>query len=217
MLSGRATRVLKQMPKHLRFKCAFQFHDTDPKNVACINPVFRHQTWQLGEDPLPADAQALTTDLANSLAQLPGASGTYTVKCYDLEKPKPNFPLATVVQNAVAGPKAITVMPEAAVVLSYYAAVNQPRHRGRLYVPAWLAGATGGDLGREISTSLRNAVQSMAGNFALLGGGNVDWGVWSEVDHAFHKATDFWISYAWGTVRSRGLKETARQKSTTTG
>src|SRR3954453_23489475 len=73
MLSGRATRVLKQMPKHLRFKCAFQFHDTDPKNVACINPVFRHQTWQLGVDPLPPHALELTTDLANSLPPRPRA------------------------------------------------------------------------------------------------------------------------------------------------
>lgn len=205
------------MPKHLRMKCAFQFHDSDPKNVAVVNPTFRHQTWQLGEDPLPADAQALVEELADKFAFMPGATGPFTVKAYDIEKPKPNFPLATAVRNPVAAPKTITVVPEAAVVLSFFADVNQPRHRGRLYLPAWLLGASSGDMGREIPAGLRTAASQLAGYFASTGGGNVDWGVWSEVDRAFHKATNCFISYAWGTVRSRGLKESARQTFTTTG
>jgi hypothetical protein len=205
------------MPKHLRFKCAFQYHDLDPKNTACINPTFRHQTWQLGEDPLPADTLALTNELADKLAFLPGATTPFTVKCFDIEKPKPNPPLAVVTRNAASPPKVVTTIPEAAVVLSFFAANNRPRSRGRLYFPAWLLGASSGDMGREVPAGLRTALAAVVPYFESLGGGNVDWGVWSSVDHAFHKATDVWISYAWATMRSRGIKESNRQKFTTTG
>jgi hypothetical protein len=42
-------------------------------------------------------------------------------------------------------------------------------------------------------------------------------GVWSQADHTFRKATDYFISDAWAIQRRRGIKETARTKGTTTG
>lgn len=204
------------MPKHLQFKCAFQVHDLDPKNAQCINPTFRHQTWQLGEDPLPADANALAQEMADKLTLMTGTMPV-TVKVYDIEKPKPNFPIGTAVKNPTASPRNLAVIPEAAVVLSFYADINRPRHRGRLYLPAWLVGASASSMGREVPSALQTAAGDVAIMFAGLGGGNVDWGVWSRVDHAFHKATNYWISSAWGTVRSRGIKESNRLQATTSG
>jgi len=204
------------MPKHLQFKCAFQTHDLDPKNSVCINPTFRHQTWQLGEDPLPADANALAQEMADKLALITGTI-PITVKVYDIEKAKPNFPIGTAVKNPAAAPRVISVVPEAAVCLSFYADINRPRHRGRLYLPAWLCGASVSNMGREVPSAMQTAASDIAIMFAGLGGGNVDWGVWSRVDHAFHKATNYWISSAWATVRSRGIKESNRMQFTTSG
>lgn len=205
------------MPKHMRFKCAFQTENTDPKNAVCINPTFRHQTWQPLEDPLPVDSQALADEMVTKLIALVPSAGPISVKIYDVEKPKPNFPMATAVGNAASAPKALGLMPEAAVCLSFYADHNQPRHRGRLYLPAWFFGNSAALLDKTISPTLQTAAAAFVTQFAALGGGNVDWGVWSTRDHAFHKATNYFISNSWATVRSRGLKESNRLAGTTSG
>lgn len=205
------------MPTHLRFKCAFQFYDANPKNTACINPCFRRQMDIL--DPgSSVDAQQLCSDLADKLAFLPGVGTTpYTVSAYNCEGPKPHYALGIVKRNPAGPIKVPAVVPEVAVCGSFYATDNRPRHRGRIYFPAWLLGAASSDMALVVPSSLRNAITTQFGYWASLGGANVDWGVWSSADHAFYKASNIFVSDAWAVQRSRGIKETARTLATTSG
>jgi hypothetical protein len=205
------------MPTHLRLRCAFQVLDANPKNTFVINPTFRRQMDI--NDPLGGvDAQALCTDLATALDTWYGASpGQLSVKAYNIEGAKPNLPLATKTLRVGSfytpfGP------PQAACCLSYYAVDNLPRRRGRLYVPmsllkpAGTAWGTGFILGGE-----RTKVAALVPLCAGLGGANVDWGVWSSVEHAFHKATNWFVNDSFDIIRSRAFAEQNRDKGTTGG
>ncbi len=201
----------------MRFKVAIPFFDEEPKNVCVITPTFRHQTWQPFEDPLPVDVDALMDDLHSKLTSLSGFNGRCAMSVYDVETPKPNYPIGHKVYSPTSPPNPISVVPEAAVCLSFYGDVNRPRHRGRLYLPAWLLGATHGDMEERVGSALRTLAGHLVDQLASVGGGNVDWGVWSGVDHAFHKATNWFVTDSWATVRSRGLAESARTEGTTSG
>lgn len=205
------------MAAHLLMRCAFKFHDDTPKNRAVITLHFRRQL-DLSDPTSGTNALALCTDLADQLGFLPGKGTTpLTVTAYNQEGAAPNYPLATYTKDPLGAIKVPGVPPEVAVVLSYFADQNRPRRRGRIYLPAWLLGATSADMGEVVPSSLRTRAVSLVNSFAGLGGTNVDWGVWSSVDHAFHKATDYFVSDAWAIQRRRGIKETTRTVGTTSG
>jgi hypothetical protein len=200
----------------MRFKLIWQYHDTNPKNVAVISPCFRRQL-DVTDPTSGVDAQALTDDLANVIDLYTSRATPFTVKAYNIEGPPPHYPMATTVKRAATTPIEPAYPPELAVVLSFNDGSNVPRHRGRLYIPLWVLDNTGGEAGVKVSTAMRTQAGGFVSRFAALGGANVDWGVWSTVDHAFHKAANYYVSDAWGTIRSRGIKETARTAGTTTG
>lgn len=205
------------MASHLMLRCAFKFHDDTPKNLAVITPHFRRQL-DITDPTSGVNATQLCQDLADALAlALPGATTPFTVTAYNDQGVKPNYPMASITKNSGAAIKVVSCVPEAAVCLSFYADQNRPRHRGRLYLPAWLLGGTSGDMGRVVPSGLRTTAQACVTSFANLGGANVDWGVWSGVDRAFYKATNYFISDAWAIQRRRGIKETARTVGTTSG
>jgi len=198
-------------------RVAFQFQDASAKNQAVITPHFRRQI-DIGDPLSGTDAQQLCTDLAAKMATLPGVAGTpFTVTAYNDQGAKPNYPLAQVKTNTGGAIKQPTTPPEMAVCLSFFSGLNRPRFRGRLYLPAWLLGATPSDMTRVVPAGIRSVAEGCVPHFATLGGANVDWGVWSTVGNAFHKTTDYFISDAWATQRRRGIKETARTSGTTSG
>lgn len=205
------------MPAHLLMRCAFKFQDDTPKNRAVITMHFRRQMDIL--DPLSGtDATALCTDLAVKLSSLPGKGTTpLTVTAYNEEGTAPNYPIGTHTRDVAGAIKVPAVPPELAVVLSYFAVNNRPRHRGRMYFPAWLVGASSSDMSKVVPLTIRQNLQALVTDLAGLGGANVDWGVWSKTDHAFYKATDYFISDAWAVQRRRGIKETSRTTGTTSG
>jgi hypothetical protein len=202
------------MPVHLRLRVAWQFQDADPKNQLIINPCFR-------VNGVFTDAQALCDSLATSLKTWPvfvGWQGTQlTVTSYDIEGTKPVYPNGrSQVNPGVA--QAPTGDPAQAVTLSFYSDVNAPRRRGRLYVPAMLATNTASELGSgTISSTVRNKIGTLVPIFANLGGANVDWIVWSGVDHAAHIVNNWWVDDSWDHIRSRKLKTTTRTVGTTSG
>lgn len=185
--------------------------NSDPKNQMVINPCFRHTSFPL----LGIDAQQLTDDLA---AALKGWAGTneLTVKTYDLEAPKPNYPIAqkTLDAGTYFTP---TIPPELAVCLSFYGGQNVPRKRGRLYLPAYLATASAANMGREIPAAVITKASLLPGIFSSLGGVNVDWIVWSRVALAAAKVSHFWVDNAWDIQRSRGTPPTTKVIQTTSG
>jgi hypothetical protein len=205
------------MPTHLLLRSSFQFMDTSAKNQAVITPHFR-RSLDIGDPTSGTNAQQLCDDLASQYAFLPGIGTTpYTVTAYNVEGAKPRFPLAQTRRNVGSAVKQPAIPPELSVCLSFYSGDNRPRFRGRLYLPAWLLGGTSGDMGRVVPTGLRDTCQTLVGSFAGLGGANVDWGVWSGVSQAFHKATNWFISDAWAIQRRRGIKEITRSTGTTSG
>jgi hypothetical protein len=194
-------------------RCSWQYTNTDPKNVAVITPTFRRQL-DITDPTSGVDAKQLCDDLAAALQTYVGKVTPFKVTAYNLEGPKPRYPLAQTVLNGAVAPVDPGVAPELAGVLSFYADQNIPRRRGRLYIPLWLRSTA---VGTSLSSTQRTDVGNFVSRFAALGGTNVDWGVWSRSDNAFHKATNWFVSDAWGTVRSRGIKETTRTLGTTSG
>lgn len=204
------------MPTHLRLRCAWQFKDSDPKNQAVINPCFRRQL-DITDPTSGTDAQQLCDDMAAILQTFQRDDTMLTVSAYNIEGAKPNHPLASKVVNASHYNPPVCA-PELAVCLSFYDTVNAPRHRGRLYLPVFMFVTAAADVySGVIPASLKTKVATLPPAFAGLGGANVDWIVWSTVDHAAHKVQNWWIDDAWDIQRRRGLKATSRQTGTTTG
>jgi hypothetical protein len=205
------------MPTHLRLKCSAQFFDQNPKNQAVINPCFRRQM-DIADPLSGTNAQQLVDDMVAYLRLQPGLSSTpLVVSAYNVEAPPKTPPMAIARSNVGGAVKDPGLPPELAVCLSFFSGQNRASYRGRLYMPVWFFSSTAADLGTKIPTSLRTQAANFVSGFAGLGGANVDWGVWSSTTHAFHKATDYFVSDAWAIQRSRGIQETARTKGTTSG
>jgi hypothetical protein len=197
-------------------RCAWQLIDNDPKNQHVITPCFRRSIdWS---DPTSGtNAKQLTDDLAAALNTWCSATDPQlTVSAYNIEGAKPNYPQAVTRTNT--GTYTTPSAPgELALCLSFFSDLNQPRRRGRLYIPVWAAGAAGSDMQATASAGLCTKVGALAAVFANLGGSNVDWGVWSRTDLAFHKATNYWVDNAWDVQRSRGFPSTAKTIFATSG
>jgi hypothetical protein len=204
------------VPTHIRMRCSWQFKNDDAKNQAVINPCFRHQL-DLGSLTGP-DWQTLTDDLGAALSTWNSVvpKSQLTVTAYDIEGAKPNYPKATTVLNA-GSYMANAALPQAALCLSFYAGNNVPRRRGRIYVPVmFFASATA--LGNfNAAAAERNKVMTLGPIFANLGGTNVDWIVWSTVENAAHKVTNYWCDDSWDIIRTRKLASVARTEATTSG
>lgn len=205
------------MPTHLQLRCAFQMVDSNPKNTFVINPCFRRQMDLT--DPLSGtDAQQLVDDMASLLDTWYGTTpGQLTVKAYNLQGSKPNYPLAT--KTLRAGQFYTAFGPgQLAICLSFYGTQNIPQHRGRLYIPIALLKPTATQLiGQQVDSGLRTKVQGLVAPFAGLGGTNVDWIVWSRVAGAATKVQNYFIDDTYDIIRSRSYKGTTRTTGTTSG
>jgi hypothetical protein len=189
----------------------------DPKNQFVICPTFRHQ---LGGLILGGpEYQGLVDDMVTAIKgwQSWGAGGQVQVKAYDLQGTPPNYPKATA-ENAPGTLNNCNAPPQLACCLSFYGATNQPRKRGRLYIPGAAITGTASETGSgKPSVTVRNKVAALVPIFANLGGANVDWGVWSRVNNTFTRAENWWVDDSWDIIRTRKLKATTRDKGTTSG
>lgn len=150
-------------------------------------------------------------DVFKARSGLPYAYGC-EAKAYDMADAEPRPVKATAVWqqgaadfNGSSGPR------EVALCLSFYAARNLPRYRGRLYLGPWISGVC---LERPNSAVISSA-RAVGTGIAALGGVSVDWQLYSPTRLAFSKVTNVWVDDEWDTVRSRGLKATSRSTGAT--
>lgn len=135
------------------------------------------------------------------------------VKIYDVQKPKPNYPLYTESRNdnnslTGTGPR------EVALCLSFFAGKNQKRRRGRLYIPfCWIS--QGGNPSLRPTVTHRNKLGALATVLQDLGGLGEDWSVYSKADDTARAVTNWWVDDEWDTQRRRGLRGTVRTEGTT--
>jgi hypothetical protein len=188
-----------------RLQCAFAADTMLPRDQLVITPHFNDVG--TGTDP-----DQLCQDLAEGLNAWDNATRQIRVTAYDAQGTVPVFPQGDHVVNPDAAPFTSTVR-EVAIVLSFYAQVNRPRHRGRLYIPAAVAGI--GTANARPSLANRQKVADLVPIFTGLGGADVDWCVYSRVDDEARSVTNWWVDDAWDVQRSRGLDPTARLVGTT--
>lgn len=177
-----------------------------PRDVMQINPVF-NATIGL------AEVDALCEELATSIDSWVAPNNPMIkVKAYDVEGTPPVFPAGEWMLNENGAPTA-DVDREVALCLSFYAGTNQPRRRGRLYVPMVVTGST--TVGLRPTGTHQSKVAELATICKDLGGVDIDWSVWSTRDQQAHAVTNWWVDNEWDVQRRRGLRPTARVEGTT--
>jgi hypothetical protein len=201
------------MPTHIRALLGYQVGSTLPRDVVQITPSFRHSAILPGDDPA---WQEIADDLADAYSQwaVNGLTRQLSVRLYQIGLPKPNRPKAVTVLNVGQSLEA-THPRELACCLSFTGGSNEPRNRGRLYIPQFLVNE--GTPGVRPSETERTKVSDLVGIFAGLGGVNVDWIVWSPTAGAATKVERWWVDDEWDVQRRRGMQPTARTEGTTGG
>lgn len=183
-----------------RVQIGFQLDSTLPRDLVTINPHFN------GDNP-----QALGDALKNNLIGFGplGPTMPFTVKVYDALKPPPSYPLYTVSNGTGA---ATTAKPrEVAMCLSYYSTYNRPTYRGRLYIPC---GLIPGGLALRPTQSQIDSVLSWKTVFTNSMPAQHNWVIFSPKRGQADGVNHVWVDDEWDTVRSRGLKSTARTTGT---
>lgn len=153
------------------------------------------------------DAAGLANALKTNIKALASMSTnpSFTVTIYDAQGPPPHHPLA-IATNSGSTPTS-TMPREVAVCVSYYAGFNQPRLRGRVYLPAGILNFT--PAARVIAGELAIGTHWADALFKNIGTGNVAV-VFSRKANLASPITNYWTDNEWDTVRSRGLVSTLR-------
>lgn len=156
------------------------------------------------------NADALAQALKANLTGYPATSlRPFKIKVYDALKAPPSYPLA--VAEQVGTPPNTTVPREIALCLSYYSTWNRPRYRGRLFLPAFLVGGAPG-----LRPTVAQRDEALAFKQVLSQGlpSGHNWVVYSKRNGASYGVSNVWVDDEWDTVRSRGLRGTARSVGT---
>jgi hypothetical protein len=193
----------------LRAQCTFQVDSANPTDGLTITPHFK----VVNLPGLSNNIQGLADDLATALMTWQTINTQLTVKMYDAQHAKPNYPLATTVK-AGSGINPASNNRDVALCLSYYATTNRPRRRGRIYTPCCVCGITPSSA--NATSTHMNKAAALVPIFTGLGGLDVDWVLFSRADNASYPVTNWYVDNAWDTQRSRGGKGTARVTGTTT-
>jgi hypothetical protein len=190
-----------------RLQVAWQMDSALPTDQMIITPHF-------DDHGILNDPQNLCDDLAAALNSWDAVTTQLTVKAYDAQDPPPNYPLAEKIVNEgqIANANANR---DVALVLSFYAEQNRPRRRGRIYVPMVVTGLSAA--AARPTPTIQQKIADLVPIFAGLGGLDVDWVVYSRLDNAARKVTNWWVDNAWDTQRRRGQVATSRMIGTTGG
>lgn len=142
---------------------------------------------------------------ANLIAFPTVGAKPFKIKVYDAQKAPPSYPLAVAEQTGT--PPTTSIPREISLCLSYYATVNRPRYRGRLYIPACFLGTT---VGVRPTSPQRDMVMEWVPVLSANLPSGHNWVVWSRVAQQQNGVSDWWVDDEWDTVRSRGLRSTTR-------
>lgn len=193
----------------VRLQCEFGWDSAFPRDKQIITPHFEDTaTVELGDWDTPCE------DLATALDTWTIASPVeIIVTAYDAQGTPPVQPIGRAVRNLGSNPS-VAVPREVALCLSYYSGTNQPRRRGRLYIPAQGFAEFGAGL-RPTPAQVAK-VGALAGIFANIGGQNIDWVVYSRLDDDARPVSNWWVDNEWDTIRTRGMRGTERTVGTLT-
>ena len=143
-----------------------QSRDTLLAADAVVNTVHLNH---LGQDP---DYDALCASVGGAFATWWGSrGGQLRVTAYGVEGPGPHDPLGTWMESSGSSPTSLSPR-EVALCLSYYAVMNKPRQRGRLFLPI---GARDSSLGARPTDPQIAAAITLGQALSAVGGVNVDW------------------------------------------
>jgi hypothetical protein len=184
-----------------RVTMQFPMDGTLARDVVTINPHF------FGDNP-----SALLNALhANLLAWSGTAPASWTLKAYDAEHPKPNYPVA--VKEQIGTTPGNDRPREIALCLSYYTGFNRPSFRGRLYLPTrWLSGSCAQRPSATQKTEVLDFGKSVLSKNLPA---SHNWVVWStKYKKSQGGVSNIWVDDEWDTVRSRGLRATSRITAT---
>lgn len=178
-----------------RVQMGFPYDSALPRDVVTVNPHFEGD-----------NAQALLVALkANLLANNFTAAHPFTLKAYDALKAPPSYPLWT--ESAPGSIPNSGIPREVALCLSYYAGFNRPSFRGRLYLPGWWFGVAPNN---RPSTAVQTACVDWSDVLTKNLPGGHWWSMYSPKRRSAAQVTHVWCDDEWDTVRSRGMKATAR-------
>ena len=157
----------------------------------------------------------IAADAAELFASwMPGIQGFAGWDCFVYQHGRPRGTPPVLKEFSSAGGAPAAGGPrEVALCLSYYADLNQPRRRGRMYLGPWTQGA----MAERPGTSQMQALQSLANGISALGGINVQWVQYSRADGEFRNVTNWFVDNEWDTIRSRGLRPDSRLTGTVSG
>jgi hypothetical protein len=186
-----------------RTHISFPFDSAFPRDEITITPHFFGDNAQGLANALKANLIAFS-----SIGTIP-----FKIKVYDAEKAPPSYPLATAEQ--VGSPTTSTAPREVALCLSYYSTYNRPSYRGRLYLPHHIIG--GGAVGARPTTVQRDTALAFKNVLANGLPASHNWVVYSRKLQKSFGVSNAWVDDEWDTVRSRGLKGTARTLGTVPG
>lgn len=193
----------------LKFQVASVADSLLPKH-RLVNTL--HFNSALGVEKSGADR--LCTDLANIFQNVwwGPVAREIDVRAYEVAVGPDGPPVGSAIINAGATPMS-SGPREVALCLSYYATVNRPRTRGRIYLPV----LEQANMHRRPDTQMMLKALKLVPALAALGGADINWVVHSRVSNTNPGVTHAWVDNEWDTVRSRGLPATTRETATTGG
>jgi hypothetical protein len=154
-------------------------------------------------------------NIASYLSQwLSRATNACKIKVYNLADPLPRIVRERSWTLAAAAGSAIELPAEVALCASFYAGLNRPRYRGRVYLGPFTT-VSGSDVvtgGPERATPTVALIDSVAGSLKrlILNPLTQNLAVYSQLDGVARVVTNGWVDDAWDTVRSRGQAATRR-------
>lgn len=142
----------------------------------------------------------------------PSVTGTWTIKIYLLDDPKPRYPVYT--DTGFVGLSGGTTLPaELALVMSFQgmriAGEVQSRRRNRIYLGPFILDANDDGLvtGALVETVLFAGKELLN---ASIGADKWDWVVYSPTNDDVVVIDNGWVDNAWDIQRRRGIRSTAR-------
>lgn len=190
-----------------RLQTSFGADSPDARDRLIITP-------HVNEEGIQTSPQELCDDWADALVGWnTGPVRQIEVTAYDAQGAPPVFPAGHAIRGAGLFPGS-SCPREVAVCLSFYSERNLPRQRGRLYIPALMMLNDGSISAVRPTEPMRTKVGALAQILADLGDTETDWSVYSRVDDEARPISNWYVDDEWDTIRSRGLRPTARTAGT---
>lgn len=168
----------------------------------------------------PADYQNHANQIRDLFAGLNTTTGSsfkvynkraLLIKVYDDADPPHAPPRAQATYSGTGDSISISMPPQVACVLSYYADINLPSQRGRIYVGPFMATLLGATQATyTVPTVTQNQILDLGHGLFDIGGENVAHVVHSRKTATNHVVTDYFVDNRWDTIRSRLQKSSGR-------